>query len=459
MENQSKFINFRLKYDKFIYKKFNIIENSENIILKYYFEIPTLTHFEPEITISKKHMNFKNLNTPIAQNIAFHIGLIELISYWKCTCCPNVIIECGTLNENQINWFKKLYFYGLGELFYTNGIHTNIDDFMNISCTYQEKNISHFNEYSYANYNGYIIPIGGGKDSVVTLELLKNQPDTLSLIVNPKSVTLKCAELAGYDNDHIIEIKRNIDSNLIKLNSDGYINGHTPFSSLLAFLTYFVAFLLNKKYIALSNEASANEANVKNEKINHQYSKSFEFENDFEYYTKKYFLLPIKYFSFLRPLNELQIAKLFSKYEKYHSTFKSCNVGSKGKIWEWCCNCPKCLFAYIILSPFLYKDKLIKIFGMDLFENKKLLDTFIGLTGFGNFKPFECVGTFDEVKFAITKTIDNLEIKNENLPFLLQYYKDNFKPFDLSIDFTKTYNNENNLSKELELILKKELFG
>ena len=227
---------------------------------------------------------------------------------------------------------------------------------------------------------------------------------------------------------------------------------------MLAFVSYFVAYLLSKKYIALSNENSANESNVVGEKINHQYSKSFEFECDFEDYAEKYLKMPIKYFSFLRPLNELQIAKIFSKHEKYHKVFKSCNVGSKEKEWKWCLNCAKCLFAYIILSPYLYKNKLVSIFGADMFENKDLLEIFIELTGNGENKPFDCVGTYEEVNFAISKTIENIELRNETLPYLLQYYKNNYKLVDTKDDITKRYNNENNLNEEQNEILRKEVF-
>ena len=120
----------------------------------------------------------------------------------------------------------------------------------------------------------------------------------------------------------------------------------------------------------------------------------------------------------LRPLSELQIAKLFSRYEKYHKVFKSCNVGSKSSPWIWCCNCPKCLFVYSILSPFLYKDKLVEIFGQDMFENTLLLSTFIELCGYGEIKPFECVGTYSEVRYAVSETIRKYEDK-PNLPYLL----------------------------------------
>ena len=456
MDNSLKYIEFRNKYKEFYYNNFNLREDNEAIYIEFEFEIPNLAIFKPTTKILKKQMELKSIDSFQAKNMAFNIGLIELISYWKCACCPQIVIKCGYINNEQIKWWKKLYFYGLGELFYTNNIHNTIEDFVTIKCE-KEKNELEYGELN-EDSEGYIVPIGGGKDSVVTLETLNiNKQEDYCLIINPKPVTLECAKIAGIDNNHIIEIYRTIDKKLIDLNKEGMINGHTPFSAMLAFTSYFVAYLLSKKYIALSNENSANESNVLGEKVNHQYSKSFEFEKDFEEYSKKYLKAPVKYFSFLRPLNELQIAKIFSKHEKYHKVFKSCNVGSKGEEWKWCCNCAKCLFAYIILSPFLYKEKLINIFGEDLFEKKELLEIFNQLTGNGDVKPFDCVGTFEEVNYAICKTIENIELNDEKLPYLLDYYKNNFQSVDTSIDITKRYNNENNLTDEQNEILRKEV--
>ncbi len=458
MDNSLQFNQYRKEYEEFLFNSYTVRDDDKAIYLEYEFEIPKLTKFNPNIKILKKNLSFKNINNEYVQNMAFHIGLIELISYWKSTCSPKIIIKCGYLNSEQIEWWKKLYFYGLGELFYTNHIKTDIKSFVNIECT------NEINQFKYEEikdtYDGYIVPIGGGKDSVVTLETLKvNTKNDYCLIINPKPVTLKCAEIAGFESSNIIEIYRTIDKNLIRLNENGFINGHTPFSAMLAFVSYFVAYLLSKKYVALSNENSANESNVVGEKINHQYSKSFEFECDFEKYANKYLKAPVKYFSFLRPLNELQIAKIFSKYEKYHNTFKSCNVGSKEKEWKWCCNCAKCLFAYIILSPYLYKEKLVKIFGEDLYEKSNLLNTFIELTGNGETKPFDCVGTFEEVNFAICKTIENIEEKEMELPYLLKYYKDTYSLIDTSNDLTQRYNKDNNLNEDQDAILRKEVFS
>ena len=439
-----KYNELRNKYDTFVYDSYEIEELENTTKITYNFIVPSLTQYKPTLEVKKFKID------SFTKNLIFHIGLVELVSYWKATCSKNVIIKSGYINKEQIEFFKKLYFYGLGELFYTNGITPNYDDFINIKCELKEQNIE------IPNYvgNGNLIPIGGGKDSNVTLEIMKSDfEDNLCFIINPKQVTLSCAQTAGYSNEKIVTVKRTIDKNLIELNKQGFINGHTPFSALVAFLSYFNAYITGKKYILLSNESSANESNVDGTKINHQYSKTYEFECDFNEYTKKYFKIDIKYFSLLRPLSEYQIAMLFSNYEKYHEIFKSCNVGSKKEPWHWCCSCPKCLFVYIILSPFLYKEKLIKIFGEDLFEKEDLLDTFIELTGYGKTKPFECVGTYEEVRYAITKTISKLDKQ----PYLLKYYKEHFELENLNKNLENKYNRENNLNPYFENLLKSEL--
>lgn len=449
MNNNEKYHALRKEYPDFIFDSYETLDLGNRLQITYHFSIPNLIEFAPTIIIP----NNKKTDAFI-KNLIFHIGMVELISYWKCTCSPNVIIKAGFLNQEQINWFKKLYFYGLGELFYVNKIVNNIDNFMNIRCEVEKREIS---KPKYEG-SGCLIPIGGGKDSIVTLEILKN--DYLNndcFIINPRPVTIECAKTAGYNDDKIISIERIIDKKLIDLNNKGFINGHTPFSAFIAFSSYLIAYLNDKKYIVLSNESSANEGTIVGTKINHQYSKTYEFENDFNEYADKYFVSDIKYFSLLRPLSEIQIGMLFSKYEKYHSIFKSCNVGSKNTTWNWCCKCPKCLFVYIILSPFLSKEKLDIIFGEDLYQDQELLSIFIELIGEAETKPFECIGTYSEVKLAVSIVIDNLLKKNKPLPFLLKYYYDNYLLSDINDDFKTHYDTNNNLDYNFEELLKREL--
>ena len=446
------FNTLRNEYPRFLYNDYKIYEDNEKIVVEYDFEIENLSKFNPRIEILKKNFEIKNIMSNEIKNIVFNLGMIEAMSYFKATCSKKVVIKCGKIDSYQENWFKKLYYLGLGEFRFINNIKIEKDDFVEFISEGEALDITaHENELK-----GTIIPIGGGKDSNVTLELLKDvSNDNLAFVIGSKSVSMECARIAGFENDRIIEVKRVIDKNLIDLNQKGFLNGHTPFSAIVAFITYLCASLLGKKYIALSNEDSANESNVEGENINHQYSKTIEFENDFREYAEKYLMQGPEYFSMLRPISELQIAMLFSRLEQYHKIFKSCNVGSKTEPWRWCCDCPKCLFVYTILSPFLYKEKLINIFEQDLFDRDDLLKTFIELCGYGETKPFECVGTYSEIRFSITKVIKDLEKEGKELPYLLKYYKENF---ELSNDELLTYYNENNnLTEDFETILKERL--
>lgn len=466
MQNRmADFIKYRETYPEFHYHAYHLTADDEAIYLSFDFEIPGLAEFHPKLKILKKTFPWKDLDSTLVQNLAFHIGLVELVSYWKNSCAPKVVLHCGKLNAEQISWWKKLYYYGLGELFYTNGIKVDQDSFMHIESAPEAPEFNFAPSADAAQ--GYIVLIGGGKDSIVTLETLDTDVNRdACLIVNPKPVTRECAERAGFSNARVLEVYRTIDPELLELNRRGFINGHTPFSTMLAFVSYFIAYLTGQKYVVVSNESSANESNLvcaddpelACAKVNHQYSKSFEFEQDFDRYAEQYLKAPVEYLSFLRPLNELQIAKIFARLKKYHHVFKSCNVGSKGPEWVWCGHCSKCLFAFTILSPYLYPDQLIDIFGKDLFTDKSLLTTFEELTGHGANKPFDCVGTFEEVNYALSMTIRNLQQAGQELPYLLQYYFDHYGLVDLREDLTARYNHENNLTPAQNALLRAEVF-
>ncbi|MEI6900186.1 MAG: hypothetical protein WCL00_09925, partial [Bacteroidota bacterium] len=317
--------------------------------------------------------------------------------------------------EAQIKWWKKLYFKGLGEFFYLNEIKATEEDFVEISSIGEHE----FASFSMPLEGKCIIPVGGGKDSVVTLELLKNFEGSLPLILNPRPASMGCVMKRGFYYDTIIEVKRSIDPVLLDLNAKGFLNGHTPFSALLAFITLLTAILSGRKYIVLSNESSANESTVAETSVNHQYSKSVEFEGDFRRYVKAFINPDIEYFSLLRPLNELQIAYHFSKFTAYHDVFRSCNAGSKED--SWCGKCAKCLFTYIILSPFLEGERLKMIFGKDLLDDPNLVSLLDELTGISATKPFDCVGTIDEVNAALILCMNRINQGEESS--LLTHYK------------------------------------
>ena len=451
---QDKFNEFRTEHPVFTYDRYEIVNQAEKIVITYYFSLGNFVTFTPKWEFIKKHTKLNYEQEEIVNKLAFNLGLVELISYWKCACSPLVQIKAGTMNEEQIAWWKLQYYLGLGEFFYTNGIDTTIENFMKIEAM-PEPSASNYSKTEFTK-TGCMIPIGGGKDSVVTLELLSDRKDSnLCYMVNKKETSIRCATVAGYTGDEILIVNRSLDANMLALNKEGYLNGHTPFSAIVAFSSVLAAYLHDKEYVVLSNESSANESTVEGTEVNHQYSKSYKFELDFIGYEESYVGSGVHYFSLLRPFSEFQIAKFFSKQEKYFSVFHSCNVGSK--VDRWCCNCPKCLFVYIILSPFIESARLVQIFGSNLLNKESLTPIFDQLIGEAPEKPFECVGTCDEVNTAICIVISHLQAEKSELPKLYEYYrsKPQYASYSKSANAYMTfYNDENSVPTEFVSRLK-----
>lgn len=410
----------REQYPLFRYVGYHIAETASAYELTYDFEIPALAEFHPRWVFGKNAAHPIDVQTDtVFRNLVFQLGMVELVSYWKITCSPHVEVAAGALETEQIAWWKTLYFGGLGEFFYINGITSDPVDFMDITAVGPALPLP---QTPREDLNGTLVPIGGGKDSAVTLEVLHSlKADNYCYIINPRGATDETASAAGYDAEHVIIVRRTLDARMLELNREGYLNGHTPFSAIVAFSAVLTAYIHRIHYVALSNESSANESTVAGSSVNHQYSKSFAFEQDFHTYEKNWLRTGIYYFSLLRPLSEYQIAGLFARSPQYHAVFKSCNAGSKQNIW--CAHCPKCLFVYIILSPFLPPEKLKKIFGANLLEDETLQETFEKLTGILPEKPFECVGEREEVNFALCETLRRMEHDGGELPRLLAYYK------------------------------------
>ena len=431
----------RKKYPKFIYEKYSWQISNKNLKIFFDFRMGNEIHFRPEIIIKNiDKERLLKIKTEALNNFIFHLGLMEIPSYWKTACSPEILIQAGQLNKNQIRWWKNLILKGLGQFFYENKINWKKPNF--ITITIEEKK-----KYSSVLFKGklndrYLVPMGGGRDSIVTLEKLRGRAKNMAcFMVNPTEISKDVARIAyrrkiKKEKSRIgkpILVKRKIAPVLLELNKKGYLNGHTPFTALLSFLAVFCAVLFDYKNIAFSNEKSANEGNVKylGENINHQWSKSSEFEKKFKKYCEKFLIKKINYFSFLRQWNEIEISKMFTLYPEYFSVFSSCNAfvkitppfskkrgKTKGR-GKWCGECPKCLFVYLSLYPFMETKKIIKIFGEDIFQKKELLPVLKALIGKGKTKPFECVGSFGESQQALALCLKKAK-KTGQIPYLLR---------------------------------------
>lgn len=415
---------------------------------------------------SSQIKNKINSQKATLESLIFHLGLAEIPSYWKATCSPTITIQAGSLSKNQLAWWQDLLINGLGEFFYTNQIDVNKKDFLNIIS--QEKKdhlqLSYLTDQTLSSqlnnqlktkiaHPQYLVPIGGGKDSALCLEILdKNHLPYSCLLLAPHS---PAARLMAEQSQcqAIITVKRSIDQRLLDLNKKGYLNGHTPFSSYLAFLSNLIAFLFDYQFVLVANERSANEANLQYHSymINHQYSKSFDFEQKFHQYSQEY-LAQNRYFSFFRPLYELQIAQLLAAYPRYQSVFKSCNVGQQQA--QWCHHCPKCLFVFTLLYPFISEKILTrKIFQKNLFHDSTLVDQALALLGHDQNKPFECVGTYEETLIAYYLAIVKITGQEGAERLILQANSIQQLPVVLQAVYQQVIQKEKNLAQRAKKIL------
>ncbi len=415
----------RKKYPKFIFESFDFKLKPKGLKISFDFKIEPNIKFHPEILIEGiRQKEVKRVGERALGNLIFNLGLIEILSYWKSTCSPEIEILTGSLTKEQIKWWKNLILKGMGQFFYENKIDFR-KKFIKIEAKGEKREIFKKN----LDPDKILVPVGGGKDSVVTVEYLKMMGKKLILFsLNPQAPHKKVIKISKIKEK--VFVKRKIDKKLLELNKKGFLNGHTPFTAYLSFLSVLVACLKGCKFIAFSNEKSAEEGNLKylGRIINHQYSKTKDFERKFREYTKKYLAKKLEYFSLLRDLYEIEISALFSQFPQYFDAFLSCNEafktysGKKRPIKKWCGKCPKCLFVFTCLYPFI-GNRIIKIFKKNLFEKKSLLPLMLQLIGKRKFKPFECVGTKKESFLAFKMSLERWKKENQKLPFLLKVFE------------------------------------
>jgi len=384
------------KYKRFIFDHY--VFNPESKVLSLHYSLDDEIKFTETFTFDFDFVaNYdKEMLDVAAQTVFFMAG----VSYYKTYLPDEIVVRFGSLDEESANFFSRTYQKGLGEFFYVNNLDPNSPVAFPVNTPVIT--IPPITEPR----SGKLIGVGGGKDSLVSIELLRDEPDASTWSVGHKSQLTALVERIGLPH---YWVERKWDENLLEHNKqpDSY-NGHVPISAILAAVGTVAAVLAGKQDIVVSNEASANEPTLiyQDTPINHQYSKSLAFEQDFQNYLTHRFNGALRYYSLLRPFSELRIAELFADktFDKYKDVFSSCNRAfkhDKEKI-SWCGECPKCAFVFLALSPFVTQNELEKLFSdKNLLKDVKLEPTYRQLLGIKGDKPLECVGEIKECRAAM----------------------------------------------------------
>jgi hypothetical protein len=335
------------------------------------------------------------LQSPADERLLRLLALTCVPSYYKAAAPPRIEIAFPTFGFER-QYLRELIAGGLGEFAYRNDLPGALEP----EIAGPEAAGVRGGDDDWDGGRTPLVPVGGGKDSVVTIEALKRhglRPMLFS--VNKFDPIDKCIEVSGLDSTRVT---RSIDRRLIELNGEGAYNGHVPVTAINSVIGLLVADANGLGPVVLSNERSSNVGNVDwlGRDINHQWSKSVTYETLLRNTLSQYGLNPDRYFSLLRGLSESQIADRFRDCPQYFRVFISCNrpfaidAGRRGA--SWCGHCPKCLFVFVLMAPRLGRAEVEAIFGHNLLAVDDNRLGFSDIVGVGVHKPFECVGEYYE---------------------------------------------------------------
>jgi hypothetical protein len=374
---------------------------------------------------------FPQAPTLVSERIAALDAALDLlhwiagISYYKAGVPKRIGIEGTQPDEATAAFLDALYLHGLGEFAYHNKL--NLRErirFPRSDSVPSGRGEAVLKDGAARTSESILphrtlVPVGGGKDSLVSVELLKSAGENATAVWIGNSALIEtCAARTGLP---MLNIKRELSPVLFEYNRVGAYNGHIPVTAINSVILVVAAVLYGYDAIAFSNERSASSATLEydGQPVNHQWSKSWAFERAFHDLLKSHVAADLDYYSLLRPLSELAVAARFARNAHYDDVFSSCNrnfrILGPRPADRWCGQCPKCHFVFLALAPFMPKPRLLRIFGRNLLDDETQAAGFDALMEYRDHKPFECVGEASEARAAMHALSQRAEWREDAL--------------------------------------------
>jgi hypothetical protein len=352
------------------------------------------------------------------------LHLIAGVSYYKAAVPPVIEIDGYAIDAATAALMERIYVNGLGEFAYRNGLDlrgrirfpaTALEEAADAApAAVAEPQAPVLGLRAHA-----LTAIGGGKDSLVTIEALRRLGVAQTVTwIGGSQLIRACAERTGLP---LLNIGRQLAPELFELNRQGAWNGHIPVTAVNSAILVLAALLVDADQVVFSNERSASYGSQipGTGEVNHQWSKGWDFERGFGEYVEQRIAADLHYYSLLRPLSELAVARQFARSDRYDDCFSSCNrnfhILGERPAHRWCGVCPKCHFVFLALAPFMPKTRLVGIFGRNLLDEDSQAAGYDALLEFHDHKPFECVGEGRESRAAMAALAVRPEWKQDVL--------------------------------------------
>ena len=365
------------------------------------------------VSVSGAPFELDDVRMAAAEQALRLLHLIAGVSYYKAAVPGEIRIDSYAIDDATASLLENIYVSGLGEFAYRNGLdlHGRVV-FPRSASAAAPAGAAGLRQHA-------LVAIGGGKDSLVSIEALRSAAveQTVTWIGNSQLI----AACAARTELPTLNLGRAIAPELFELNRQGAWNGHIPVTAVNSAILVLAALLQGVDQVVFSNERSASYGSMipGTGEVNHQWSKGWAFEQAFGEYVQSRIATDLHYYSLLRPLSELAVARQFAKVDRYDAFFSSCNrnfhILGERPVNRWCGVCPKCHFVFLALAPFMPKLRLVGIFGRNLLDDESQAPGFDALLEFQDHKPFECVGEGQESRAAMATLAARPEWKEDVL--------------------------------------------
>ncbi|MET0655606.1 MAG: UDP-N-acetyl-alpha-D-muramoyl-L-alanyl-L-glutamate epimerase [Pseudoxanthomonas sp.] len=365
------------------------------------------------VTFSGAPFALEGAHAAAAEQALRLLHLIAGVSYYKAAVPAEIRIESYSIDAETASLLETIYVNGLGEFAYRNGLNLHgrirFPAGAGAATAAGTLGLRHH----------ALVAIGGGKDSLVSIEALRSAgvDQTVTWIGNSQLIAA-CAARTALPT---LNLGRALASGLFDLNRHGAYNGHIPVTAVNSAILVLAAILQGVDQVVFSNERSASYGSIipGTGEVNHQWSKGWQFERAFGEFVQQRVAADLHYYSLLRPLSELAVARQFARTDRYDAHFSSCNrnfhILGERPVNRWCGVCPKCHFVFLALAPFMPKPRLVGIFGRNLLDDPAQAGGFDALLEFQDHKPFECVGEGRESRAAMAVLAARPEWKEDAL--------------------------------------------
>jgi hypothetical protein len=353
------------------------------------------------------------MRTSAAERALQLLHLVAGVSYYKAAVPDDIRIESYAIDDDTAALLESIYVNGLGEFAYRNGLDLHGRIHFPVARVSEAHpgaggesaafGLARATEAGLREHA--LVAIGGGKDSLVSIEALRSLGIAQTVTwIGGSQLIAACAQRTGLPT---LNIGRQLAPQLFEYNRQGAWNGHIPVTAVNSAILVFAAVLLGVDQVVFSNERSASYGSLieGTGEVNHQWSKGWAFEQAFAAHVRRHIAADLHYYSLLRPLSELAVARQFAKIDRYDAWFSSCNrnfhlLGERPAN-RWCGVCPKCHFVFLALAPFMPKPRLVGIFGRNLLDDDAQTAGYDALLEYREHKPFECVGEGRESRAAM----------------------------------------------------------